>query len=272
MDNYAAFQSQFMSGTFTMNESTPVAFITGATSGIGHACAHRFARAGWALVLTGRRQERLDALQATLEKLVPVHTAQLDVSDPHGVAKVVAELPEPFQRVHALINNAGLALGKGPAQTADLDDWYRMIDTNIKGLITVTRHLLPKLIAAGPGATVINLGSIAAHTPYPGGHVYGATKAFVEQFSYNLRCDVGPQGVRVTDLAPGMTASEFTLVRMKGDRNIADSYYEGTQPLQPEDIAEQALHVASLPPHVNITRLEVMPLCQQWSAPTILRV
>lgn len=254
-----------------MHEAAPVVFITGATSGIGLACAHRFAQAGWALVLTGRRQERLDALQATLEKHVPVHTAQLDVSDPQAVANVVAALPERFQHVHTLINNAGLALGKGPAQSADLDDWYRMIDTNVKGLVTVTRHLLSKLIAAGPGSTVINLGSIAAHTPYPGGHVYGATKAFVEQFSYNLRCDVGPQGVRVTDLAPGMTASEFTLVRMKGDSNIADSYYEGAQPLQPEDIAEQALHVASLPPHVNITRLEVMPLCQQWSAPTILR-
>jgi sulfoacetaldehyde reductase len=254
-----------------MHEAAPVAFITGATSGIGLACAHRFARAGWALVLTGRREERLGALQATLEKLVPVHTAPLDVSDPDAVARVVAALPERFARVHTLINNAGLALGKGPAQSADLDDWYRMIDTNIKGLVTVTRHLLPTLIAAGPGATVINLGSVAAHTPYPGGHIYGATKAFVEQFSYNLRCDVGPKGVRVTDLAPGMTASEFTLVRMKGDSTVADSYYEGTQPLQPKDIAEQALHVASLPPHVNITRIEVMPLCQQWSAPTILR-
>ena len=254
-----------------MQETTPVVFITGATSGIGHACAHRFAEAGWALVLTGRRQERLDALEATLEKLVPVYTAQMDVSDAQAVSMVVGALPERFQRVHALINNAGLALGKGPAQTADLDDWHRMIDTNIKGLVTVTRYLLPKLIAAGPGATVINLGSVAAHIPYPGGHVYGATKAFVEQFSYNLRCDVGPQGVRVTDLAPGMTESEFTLVRMKGDSNIADSYYAGTRPLQPEDIAEQALHVASLPPHVNITRLEVTPLCQQYSAPTILR-
>lgn len=254
-----------------MHEAAPVAFITGATSGIGLACAHRFAQAGWALVLTGRRHERLEALQATLEKHVPVHIAQLDVSDPAAVAKVVAALPERFKHVHTLINNAGLALGKGPAQSADLDDWYRMIDTNVKGLVTVTRHLLAQLIAAGPGSTVINLGSIAAHTPYPGGHVYGATKAFVEQFSYNLRCDVGPQGVRVTDLAPGMTASEFTLVRMKGDSNVADNYYEGAQPLQPEDIAEQALHVASLPPHVNITRLEVMPLCQQWSAPTILR-
>ncbi|WKD27760.1 SDR family NAD(P)-dependent oxidoreductase [Halomonas sp. KG2] len=254
-----------------MHEVTPVVFITGATSGIGLACAHRFAQAGWSLVLTGRRQTRLEELYNSLKNKVAVHTAQLDVSNPQDVENVVAALPERFQQVHTLINNAGLALGKGPAQNAELDDWHRMIDTNVKGLVTVTRHLLPKLIAAGPGSTVINLGSIAAHTPYPGGHVYGATKAFVEQFSYNLRCDVGPQGVRVTDLAPGMTASEFTLVRMKGDHQVADSYYAGAQPLQPEDIADQAFHIASLPSHINITRLEVMPLCQQWSAPTILR-
>ena len=254
-----------------MHEAARVVFITGATSGIGLACAHLFAEEGWALVLTGRRQDRLDQLQATFEKQVPTHTAQMDVRDPQSVTRVIADLPTQFQHVHTLINNAGLALGKGPAQDAELDDWYRMIDTNIKGLVTVTKHLLPSLSAAAPGATIINLGSIAAHTPYPGGHVYGATKAFVEQFSYNLRCDVSPLGIRVTDLAPGMTASEFTLVRMKGDQQVADRYYEGAQPLQPEDVAAQALHVASLPPHINITRLEVMPLCQQWSAPSVLR-
>jgi sulfoacetaldehyde reductase len=137
--------------------------------------------------------------------------------------------------------------------------------------VTVTRLLLPNLIATGAGATVINIGSIAGHTPYPGGHVYGATKAFVEQFSYNLRCDLAPQGVRVTDLAPGMTESEFTLVRMKGDSSTVEDYYRGTRALQPADVAEQALHIAELPPHVNITRLEVAPLCQQWSPFTILR-
>lgn len=254
-----------------MHETEQVVFITGATSGIGLACAHLFAQAGWALVLTGRRQERLEQLQATFEKQVPTHTAALDVSDAEAVAKVVAALPERFQQVHTLINNAGLALGKDPAPQASLDDWHRMIDTNIKGLVNVTKHLLPHLCASPTGATIINLGSIAANTPYPGGHVYGATKAFVEQFSYNLRCDVGPLGIRVTDLAPGMTASEFTLVRMKGDQSVADRYYEGARPLQPEDVAAQALHLASLPAHVNITRLEVMPVCQQWSAPTILR-
>ncbi|MGY4878254.1 SDR family NAD(P)-dependent oxidoreductase [Vreelandella aquamarina] len=254
-----------------MHEARPTVFITGATSGIGRACAIRFAQAGWALVLTGRRQERLTALHAQLSPQVPVHVATMDVAEPDSVTEVTSRLPEGFQKINALINNAGLALGKGPAQEAELDDWHRMIDTNIKGLVTVTRRLLPRLIEAGTGATIINLGSIAAHTPYPGGHVYGATKAFVEQFSYNLRCDVGPQGVRVTDLAPGMTQSEFTLVRMHGDSGVADRYYAGAHPLAPEDIAEQALHIASLPAHINITRLEVMPMCQQWSGPTILR-
>ena len=252
-----------------MHETRQVVFITGATSGIGLACAHLFADAGWALVLTGRRQDRLAQLQATFEQRVPTHTAALDVSDAEAVAEVVAALPERFQRVHTLINNAGLALGKDPAPQASLEDWHRMIDTNIKGLVNVTKHLLPLLSASTPGATIINLGSIAANTPYPGGHVYGATKAFVEQFSYNLRCDVGPLGIRVTDLAPGMTASEFTLVRMKGDQSVADRYYEGTQPLQPEDVAAQALHVASLPAHVNITRLEVVVSADHFAPPDV---
>ncbi|MFY0988862.1 SDR family NAD(P)-dependent oxidoreductase [Halomonas sp. C05BenzN] len=254
-----------------MHEARPVVFITGATSGIGAACARRFAAAGWALVLTGRRAERLAALQRELGNAVPVHVAALDVTDHAAVARVVDALPTAFAGVRVLLNNAGLALGKGPAQQADLDDWHRMIDTNIKGLVNVTRLLLPRLIETGPGATVINIGSIAGHTPYPGGHVYGASKAFVEQFSYNLRCDVSGSGVRVTDLAPGMTESEFTLVRMKGDHDVVDDYYRGTRALQPEDVAAQALHVAELPPHVNITRLEVTPLCQQWSPFTILR-
>ncbi|MFQ3787291.1 SDR family NAD(P)-dependent oxidoreductase [Halomonas sp. A29] len=254
-----------------MHEATPIAFITGATSGIGQACAETFAAAGWGLVLTGRRQARLDELRQQLGDTVPVHMAALDVIDREAVERVVDSLPEPFANVRLLLNNAGVALGKGPAQEANLDDWHAMIDTNIKGLVTVTRLLLPRLVAHGEGATIINIGSIAGHTPYPGGHVYGASKAFVEQFSYNLRCDVSGSGVRVTDLAPGMTVSEFTQVRMKGDRDFAERYYEGTHSLQPSDVAAQALHIAELPPHVNITRLEVTPLCQQWSAFTILR-
>jgi sulfoacetaldehyde reductase len=254
-----------------MRDIRPVAFITGVTSGIGAACARRFAAAGWALVVSGRRHERLEALEQELSPRVPVHTAALDVTDHEAVARLVSTLPSDFHHVKLLINNAGLALGKGPAQEAELADWHRMIDTNIKGLANVTRLLLPRLIETGAGATVINIGSIAGHSPYPGAHVYGATKAFVEQFSYNLRCDVSRHGVRVTDLAPGMTESEFTLVRMKGDRDIVDGYYQGIRALQPEDIAEQALHIALLPDHVNINRLEVAPLSQHWSALSVSR-
>ena len=247
-----------------MHETEQVVFITGATSGIGLACAHLFADAGWALVLTGRRQDRLAQLQATFEQRVPTHTAALDVSDAEAVAEVVAALPERFQRVHTLINNAGLALGKDPAPQASLEDWHRMIDTNIKGLVNVTKHLLPLLSASTPGATIINLGSIAANTPYPGGHVYGATKAFVEQFSYNLRCDLLGTGVRVTDLAPGIAETEFTLVRTKGDQAASDNLYRGTTPLSARDIAEQMFYIATLPDHMNINRVEVMPVRQAW--------
>ncbi|MBA2777524.1 SDR family NAD(P)-dependent oxidoreductase [Billgrantia kenyensis] len=254
-----------------MHETTPIAFITGATSGIGQACAERFASAGWGLILTGRRLKRLETLKQHLAESVPVHVAEMDVTDRSSIERVVESLPEPFGNIRLLLNNAGVALGKGPAQEAELDDWLTMIQTNISGLVTVTRLLLPRLVAHGPGATIINIGSIAGHTPYPGGHVYGASKAFVEQFSYNLRCDLSGVGVRVTDLAPGMTESEFTEVRMKGDREVARRYYAGTRPLQPGDVAAQALHIAELPEHVNITRLEVAPLCQQWSPFTILR-
>jgi len=254
-----------------MHETTPIVFITGATSGIGEACAEAFAAAGWGLVLTGRRRERLEALQHRLGSTVPTHIAELDITDRQAIEQSVSSLPPRFDTPKVLINNAGLALGKGPAQSADLDDWHRMIDTNIKGLVSMTRLLLPRLITYGAGATVINIGSIAGHTPYPGGHVYGASKAFVEQFSYNLRCDVSAAGVRVTDLAPGMTVSEFTQVRMQGDRSVAERYYAGTQPLMPADVASQALHIAELPPHMNITRLEVTPLCQQWAPFNILR-
>jgi sulfoacetaldehyde reductase len=254
-----------------MHETTPIAFITGATSGIGQACAEQFASAGWGLILTGRRLQRLEALKQHLGESVPVHVAEMDVTDRSSIEQVVESLPEPFGDLRLLLNNAGVALGKGPSQEAELDDWLTMIQTNISGLVTVTRLLLPRLVAHGPGATIINIGSIAGHTPYPGGHVYGASKAFVEQFSYNLRCDLSGAGVRVTDLAPGMTESEFTEVRMKGDREVARRYYAGTRPLQPGDVAAQALHIAELPEHVNITRLEVAPVCQQWSPFTILR-
>lgn len=242
-----------------------IVFITGATSGFGRAAARRFAADGWSLVLTGRRLERLQALQDELGRQVPVHIAALDVRDAEAVQQVVAELPEGFRRVHALINNAGLALAPQAAQNVELADWHTMIDTNVKGLVNVTHALLPTLIATGRGASIVNLGSVAGQWPYPGSHVYGASKAFVQQFSYNLRCDLQGSGVRVTDIAPGMAETEFTLVRTKGDQAASDRLYRGTEPLSAEDIAEQIFYVASLPAHININRLEVMPTRQAWS-------
>ena len=241
-------------------------FITGATSGFGRAAARRFAAGGWSLVLTGRRLERLQALQAELQARVPVHIAALDVRDADAVRQVVAELPPAFRQVRALINNAGLALAPQPAQQVELADWHTMIDTNVTGLVNVTHALLPTLIETGKGASIVNIGSVAGQWPYPGGHVYGATKAFVQQFSYNLRCDLIGTGVRVTDIAPGMAETEFTLVRTKGDQAASDRLYRGTTPLTAEDIAEQIFYVASLPEHININRLEIMPTRQAWSA------
>ncbi|MDD2841003.1 MAG: SDR family NAD(P)-dependent oxidoreductase [Tolumonas sp.] len=243
-----------------------VVFITGATSGFGQAAARRFAKAGWSVVITGRREDRLKALADELSSQVPVHFAVLDVRDSEAVKAVVANLPDAFKQVKALMNNAGLALSPNPAQSVALEDWHTMIDTNVKGLVNVTHALLPTLIATGAGASIINIGSIAGQWPYPGSHVYGGTKAFVKQFSYNLRCDLLGTGVRVTDLAPGIAETEFTLVRTKGDQAASDRLYRGTTALSAEDIAEQMFYIATLPDHICINRVEVMPTRQAWSA------
>lgn len=240
-------------------------FITGATSGFGQAAAKRFAQAGWSLVLSGRRIERLEALKAELGDQVPVHIMALDVRDAEAVQHAVDHLPEPFNRIGTLINNAGLALAPQPAQKVDLKDWHTMIDTNVTGLVNVTHAVMPKLLETGEGATIINVGSVAGQWPYPGSHVYGASKAFVKQFSYNLRCDLLGTGVRVTDIAPGMAETEFTLVRTRGDQAASDALYQGTTALSAEDIAEQMFYVATLPPHINFNRVEVMPTRQAWS-------
>ncbi|WP_454844547.1 SDR family NAD(P)-dependent oxidoreductase [Pseudomonas veronii] len=242
-----------------------VAFITGGTSGFGRATARRFAQAGWSLVLSGRRLERLRALQDELASQVAVHIAALDVRDAQAVQQMVAALPEGFQRIHSLINNAGLALAPEPAQNVALQDWHTMIDTNITGLVNVTHAVLPKLLETGQGASIVNIGSVAGEWPYPGGHVYGASKAFVKQFSFNLRCDLIATGVRVTDIAPGMAETEFTLVRTKGNQAASDALYGSTTPLTAEDIAEQIFYVCTLPDHININRLEIMPSRQAWS-------
>ncbi|MBM68274.1 MAG: NAD(P)-dependent oxidoreductase [Haliea sp.] len=247
------------------------AFITGATSGFGRACARRFAAAGWNLVLCGRRVDRLDTLQAELETQCAVHSVCLDVRETPAVQAAVAALPEPFSDVHVLVNNAGLALGTAPAQDCDLEQWHRMIDTNIKGLTTVTHALLPRLVARGRGTSIINIGSVAGHWPYPGGNVYCGSKAFVEQFSLALRSDLQGSGVRVSCLAPGLSESEFTLVRTGGDQAAYDALYAGAEPIQPEDIADTVFWLATLPPHLNVNALELMPVSQSWSPFTITR-
>lgn len=249
----------------------PIAMITGATSGFGRAAARRFAEAGWSLILTGRRQARLDALKEELEGRVEVLPLALDVRDAEAVKQAVDTLPEAFRGVTCLVNNAGLALAPQPAQQVDLADWHTMIDTNVTGLVNVTHAVLPLLIATGAGASIINIGSAAGKWPYSGSHVYGATKAFVEQFGYSLRCDLRGTGVRVTDIAPGLAETEFTLVRTKGDQNASDAMYDTTTPLQAEDVAEQIVHVATLPAHININFLEMMPTRQSWSPTHIER-
>lgn len=237
--------------------------ITGATSGFGAACARAFANLGCRLVLTGRRSELLEQARKELSALCPVHTITLDVRDRQAVEAAFAALPPEFAAVDLLVNNAGLALGLEPAQRASLDDWDTMVDTNVKGVMYCTRALLPGMVERNRGQ-VVNIGSVAGSWPYPGGNVYGATKAFVEQFSRNLRADLLGTAVRVTNIAPGMAETEFSKVRFKGDEERAHQVYLGTEALLPEDIAEIVVWVSTLPGRVNINTLEVMSVNQSW--------
>ena len=243
--------------------------ITGATAGFGKACAELFSDNGWKLILTGRRKDRLQELQEKYGK-ANVHIAVFDVRDRQQVEAAIQEIPKEFQDIDILLNNAGLALGLGPAQEADLDEWETMIDTNIKGLLFMTRKILPMMVARGTGH-VINLGSVAGSWPYPGGNAYGGTKAFVQQFSRNLRTDLQGTGIRVTNIEPGLAESEFSVVRFGGDAEKAAKVYEGTKPLTPIDIAEIIYWTASRPAHVNINCVEVMPVCQSWGNFSISR-
>lgn len=246
-------------------------FITGATSGFGAATARRFARDGWSVIISGRRQDRLRALADELGFMAPVHTLTLDVQDADAVRRAVESLPGKFKRIHTLVNNAGLALAPDAMQHVALTDLHTMINTNVTGLVNVTHALLPSLIRSGAGATIVNIGSTAGEWPYPGSHVYGATKAFVKQFSYNLRSDLQGTGVRVTDLAPGIAETEFSVVRNNGDRSAADAVYQGTVPLTARDVAEQIAHIANLPDHININRVEMVPVRQAWGPYAIHR-
>lgn len=236
--------------------------VTGATAGFGAAIAKRFAKDGWKIIATGRRQDRLDALVGELSG-AEVHTATFDVRDKAEVEAFAASLPKDFADIDLLVNNAGLALGLEPVHGCNMDDWECMVDTNIKGLLYVTRALLPKMVERGTGH-VINLGSIAGSYPYPGGNVYGATKAFVRQFSLNMRADLMGTGIRVTNVEPGMAESEFSIVRFKGDVDKANQLYKGAAPLTPTDIADVVAYAATAPAHVNINTIEVMPTTQAF--------
>ncbi len=241
---------------------TKTAMITGATAGFGAAAVRRFANAGWRVIATGRRADRLQKLVDEFGK-DKVYTASFDMRKPAAIEAALAALPEPFRNVDLLINNAGLALGTAPAQKADLDQWNQMIETNITGLVTITHKLLATLIAQ-KGA-IINISSVAASYPYPGGNVYGGTKAFVAQFSLGLRSDLHGTGVRVTSVEPGMAETEFTLVRTSGNQTASDNLYKGAHPMTAENVADTLFWIATLPPHMNINRIEMMPVNQSFS-------
>jgi 3-hydroxy acid dehydrogenase/malonic semialdehyde reductase len=242
-----------------------IVFVTGATAGFGAAIARRFVREGHKVVAAGRRRERLEALKKELG--APVWTVELDVRERDDVMKAFDFLPPDFTEVDVLVNNAGLALGLEPAQAANLDDWDTMVDTNVKGLMYCTRAALPGMVARNRGH-IVNVGSVAAMYPYPGGNVYGATKAFVHQFSLNLRADVHGTAVRVTDVQPGMCGgTEFSEVRFHGDTTRAAKVYEGVgAPLSADDIAEAIHWVATRPAHVNVNSIEIMPVAQAFNA------
>jgi 3-hydroxy acid dehydrogenase/malonic semialdehyde reductase len=240
-----------------------IVFITGASAGFGAEMARTFVRNGHQVVMAARRKERLDALAKELgESALPI---AMDVTSKASIDEALSMLPQSWRQIDVLINNAGLALGTVGAHEAPLEDWETMIATNCQGLVTMTRAVLPAMVERGSGL-VINIGSVAGRYPYPGGNVYGATKAFVEQFTLNLRADLVGTGVRATNIAPGLCGgTEFSNVRFKGDDALAAKVYEGTVPLTAKDIAETAYWIATLPAHVNVNSIELMPTCQGFS-------
>ena len=243
------------------------AFVTGATAGIGEATVRALVAGGWSCVATGRRKERLDSL---VSELGPdkVHPAVFDVRDEDAMDQAIAALPGEFAKVDLLVNNAGLAQGLSPAQEADLDDWQTMIDTNVTAMVKLTRKLLPGLIERR--GAIIALGSVAGNYVYPGGNVYAGSKAFANHFTLALRADLHGTGVRVTSIEPGMVETEFTLVRT-GSQQASDDLYRGSDPMTGEDIAMMIKWVAELPPHLNINRLEPMPVNQDFAGFRVAR-
>ncbi|MBT8141769.1 MAG: SDR family oxidoreductase [Gammaproteobacteria bacterium] len=234
--------------------------ITGSSAGFGRAATQHFVKQGDRVIACARRLARLQELQQQLGEtnVLPI---LLDVTDTDQIASLSSQIPAAWQAIDVLVNNAGLALGTNPAQTAELDDWDSMIDTNIKGLVHLTRHILPGMLERGRGH-IINIGSIAGDYPYPGGNTYGASKAFVKQFSLNLLADLVDTPIRVTNIEPGAAETEFSIVRYHGDKHKADKVYAGMSPLTADDIAECITWAANQPAHVNINRIEVMPTNQ----------
>ncbi|MCE7950355.1 MAG: SDR family NAD(P)-dependent oxidoreductase [Xanthomonadales bacterium PRO7] len=241
--------------------------VTGASAGFGAATARRFAQAGWRVIAFARRADRLQEL--TDEFGSNIHTAALDIRDEMAMQTALDALPENFRAIDMLVNNAGLALGTAKAPHCDLAQWRQMIDTNITALATLTHKLLPTLIERR--GAIVNISSVAGSFPYTGGNVYGASKAFVTQFSQNLRCDLHGTGVRVTSVEPGMAETEFTLVRTGGDQVASDKLYQGAHPITGHDIAQTIWWLANLPAHLNINRIEVMPVTQSFAGFQVAR-
>ncbi len=233
--------------------------VSGATSGFGEACARLFASHGWKLIITGRRIKKLKQLQQELK--TDCYLINHDVRDKKSVKKDLENIPSDYCDIDVLINNAGLALGLETADKVDIEDWETMVDTNIKGLMYYTHFLLPSMVQKNKGH-IINMGSVAGNWPYPGGNTYGGTKAFVKQFSHNLRCDLHGTKIRVSNIEPGMAETEFSIIRFKNNVEKADNFYKGTNPLTGEDIADIIYWMVCQPEHVNINRIEVMPTSQ----------
>ena len=243
--------------------------VTGATSGFGRACAELFVAKGWQAVVTGRRKERLEELTDYLGKN-KAHGLCFDVRDRHQVETAIDGLPEQFGEIDVLVNNAGLALGLEMAHEASLEDWETMVDTNIKGLLYMTRKILPAMVARKQGH-IVNVGSVAGDYAYPGGNAYGASKAFVSQFTNNLIADLQGTPIRVTNIEPGLAETEFSKVRFHWDEAKADQVYQGAEPLSAEDIADAIMWSVDRPAHVNINRIEIMPVCQSFGPMVIVR-
>jgi 3-hydroxy acid dehydrogenase / malonic semialdehyde reductase len=261
VDYLAALQGEIMISMLSAKSFTVL--VTGATSGFGEATCRRFAEAGAKVVATGRRTDRLDLLKRSLGELC--HVVAFDVRDRNAVESAIDSLPPAFRTPNVVVANAGLSLGLEPAHKTKVEDWEDMVATNINGMLYTVRAALPGMVERDEGHIVL-IGSVGADFPFPGGNVYGATKAFVKQFALNLRADLLGKNVRVTNIEPGLAETEFSLVRFKGDADKAKTPYQGLQPMSADDVAETIFWACTLPRHININRMQMMPVMQGFSA------